>query len=149
VDATIIPLSLSLFDWAKFRTMKGAFKFHAVLDYDNGLPNYCYLLEGKMSDITAAKKRMSFPAGSIVVADRGYMNFEWLKHLDSSGVKFVVRIKCNVKIQVETSYETNAKHPHILSDQDKRLVGITGLKDHPQTQRLVRVYDEQSDQYLI
>jgi hypothetical protein len=149
VDASIIPLSLSLFDWAKFRTTKGAFKFHAVLDYDNGLPNYCYLSEGKMSDITAAKKLMSFPAGSVVVADRGYMNFEWFKHLDSSGVKFVIRIKCNVKIQEEASYEINSKHPHILSDQDIRLAGITGLKNYPKTLRLVRVYDDQSGQHLI
>src|SRR5690606_37600028 len=40
MDASIIPLCLSLFDWAKFRTRKGAVKLHAVLDYDTGLPNY-------------------------------------------------------------------------------------------------------------
>ena len=31
MDSTIIPLSLSLFDWAKFRTTKGAVKLHTVL----------------------------------------------------------------------------------------------------------------------
>ena len=100
-------------------------------------------------DITAAKKLMSFPAGSVVLADRGYMNFEWFNHLDSSGVKFGIRLNCNVKIQEEASYETNSKHPHILSDQDIRLAGITGLKDDPKTLRLVRVSDEQTNQYLI
>lgn len=40
MDSTIIPLSMSLFDWAKFRTKKGAVKLHAVLDYDTGLPSY-------------------------------------------------------------------------------------------------------------
>ncbi len=40
MDASIIPLCLSLFDWAKFRTNKGALKLHAVLDYDTGLPAY-------------------------------------------------------------------------------------------------------------
>jgi hypothetical protein len=54
-----------------------------------------------------------------------------------------------VKIQEEASYETNSKHPHILSDQDIRLAGITGLKDDPKTLRLVRVSDEQTNQYLI
>ena len=34
MDSSIIPLALSLFDWAKFRTTKGAIKLHAVLDYD-------------------------------------------------------------------------------------------------------------------
>ncbi len=40
LHSTIIPLSLSLFDWAKFRTTKGAVKLHTVLDYDTGLPCY-------------------------------------------------------------------------------------------------------------
>lgn len=53
MDSSIIPLCLSLFDWAKYRTSKGAFKLHAVLDYENGLPNYAYLSDGKMADINA------------------------------------------------------------------------------------------------
>ena len=50
MDSTIIPLSLSLFDWAKFRTTKGAVKLHAVLDYDTGLPAYAVLTDGKKYD---------------------------------------------------------------------------------------------------
>lgn len=54
MDSTIIPLSLSLFDWAKFRTSKGAVKLNTVLDYDTGLPCYVLLSETKKHDVTAA-----------------------------------------------------------------------------------------------
>jgi putative transposase len=102
-----------------------------------------------MADISAAKKLMYFPASSVILADRGYMNFEWFNHLDSSGVKFVIRFKCDVEMRVEANYQTNPKHPHILSDQDIRMAGITDFKNYPQTLRLVRIYDDQTEQYLI
>jgi len=47
MDASVIPLSLDLFDWATFRTKKGAIKLHAVLDYDTVLPSYAVITEGK------------------------------------------------------------------------------------------------------
>ncbi len=47
MDVSIIPLCLSLFDWAKFRIKKGALKLHAVLDYDARLPAYAVMTDGK------------------------------------------------------------------------------------------------------
>ena len=34
LDATVIDLSLSMFDWAKFRQTKGAVKLHLLLDHE-------------------------------------------------------------------------------------------------------------------
>ena len=47
MDSSVISLSLSLFDWAKFRTAKGAIKLHAVMDYDTDLPSYAVITDGK------------------------------------------------------------------------------------------------------
>lgn len=80
MDSSIIPLCLSLFDWAQYRTSKGALKLHAVLDYGNGLPSYACLSDGKKADIHVAKS-LNFSTGSVVVADRAYVDFEWLFNL--------------------------------------------------------------------
>jgi len=40
LDATVISLSLSRFDRAKYRQKKGAIKLHVPLDYDGCLPGY-------------------------------------------------------------------------------------------------------------
>ena len=64
MDATVIPLSLSLFDWAKFRKKKGAIKLHTVLDYDTGLPCYAVLTDGKIHDVKEAQN-VVFPAESV------------------------------------------------------------------------------------
>jgi hypothetical protein len=148
MDASIIPLSLSMFDWAKFRTKKGAVKLHAVLDYDTGLPCYAVLTDGKTHDIKQAQN-IVFPSESVLVVDRAYVDYNWLYNLDSSRVYFVTRLKSNADIQILASFLTEDKHDHILSDQDIQLTGFYSSKKYPKTLRIVRVYDEQNDQTLI
>lgn len=148
MDASVIPLCLSLFDWAKFRTKKGGIKLHAVLDYDTGLPCYAVLSEAKDHDIHAARAT-TFPADSVLVVDRAYVDYEWLSKLDSSGVFFVTRIKSNTNIEVVESFLTNDKQEHILSDQDIQLMGIKTSKKYPKNLRIVKVYDEENDKTLV
>ncbi len=148
MDASIIPLCLSLFDWAKYRTTKGALKLHAVLDYNTGLPNYAIMTDGKTHDITAAKD-IYFPSGSVLVIDRAYVDYEWLYILDSSDVFFVTRLKSNADIEILESFLTNDKHEHILSDQDIKLTGFYTSKKYPENLRIVKVYDKENDQMLV
>ena len=148
MDASIIPLSLSLFDWAKFRTKKGAIKLHAVLDYDTGLPDYAVITDGKTHDVKEAQNTV-FPADSVLVVDRAYVDYEWLYNLDSNSVYFVTRLKTNADIEIVESFLTNQKHEHILSDQDIRLTGFYTSKKYPKSLRIVKVYDRQNDQALV
>jgi len=147
MDSSIIPLCLSLFDWAKFRTKKGALKLHAVLDYDTGLPAYGVMTDGKSHDITVAKQT-SFPTGSVLVVDRAYVDYEWLYNLDSTGVFFVTRLKTNADIDIAESFLTNHKHEHILSDEDIILSGCYSSKKYPKSLRIVKVYDSINDQMI-
>lgn len=148
MDASIIPLCLSLFDWAKYRTTKGALKLHAVLDYNTGLPNYAIMTDGKTHDVTAAKDTY-FPSGSVLVIDRAYVDYEWLYNLDSNDVFFVTRLKSNADIEIIESFLTNDKHEHVLSDQDIKLTGFYTSKKYPKILRIVKVYDKENDQMLV
>lgn len=148
MDSSIIPLCLSLFDWAKFRTKKGAVKLHAVLDYDTGLPCYATITDGKRHDVKEAKEA-TFPRDSVVVIDRAYVDYKWLYNLDSSGVFFVTRLKSNADISIVESFLTNTKHEHILSDQEIALTGFYSAKSYPKTLRIVKVYDAENDQTLV
>jgi len=148
MDSSIIPLCLSLFDWAKFRTQKGAIKLHAVLDYDTGLPSYAVIGDGKTHDVTVARQTV-FPSGSVLVVDRAYVDFKWLYNLDSTGVFFVTRLKSNADIEYIESFLTNNKHDHILSDDDIMLTGFYSSKKYPKKLRIVKVYDEENDQIII
>ena len=55
LDATVIDLCLSLFDWAKFRQTKGTIKLHLLLDHDGYLPVFATVSEGAHHELAVAR----------------------------------------------------------------------------------------------
>ena len=56
LDTSVIPLCSKTFDWAKYRTGKGAAKLHLLLDHDGYLPKFAALTRAKTGDITVARR---------------------------------------------------------------------------------------------
>jgi len=122
IDSTLISLCISLFDRALYRQRKGAIKIHTILDYEMGLPVFADLTEGRVSDIEVAREYV-FPRGSVVLADRAYLDFEWLNNLDSMGVYFIIRLKDNILYQFMESYDLEVEAEYVLSDEGIKLLG--------------------------
>lgn len=87
LDSTTISLCLSLFDWARYKTAKGAIKMHTLLDYDGHLPAYVNITDGKTADNKGAYD-IPLLKGSVIVADRYYNDFSLLYTWHSSGAFF-------------------------------------------------------------
>jgi Transposase DDE domain len=100
LDSTVIDLCATLFDWAKFRRTKGAVKLHLLLDHDGYLPSVAVITEGKRHDVRVART-LRFDPGTILVMDRGYVDYEWFGTLTADGVFFVTRLKDNAVYAVE------------------------------------------------
>ena len=92
LDGSIIDLSVSMFDWAKFRRTKGAIKLHLLLDHDGYVPSFAVVTEGKTSEIKVART-LRFDPGTILAIDRGYIDYEWFRELTQQEVYFVTRMK--------------------------------------------------------
>lgn len=141
MDATVIPLCLSVFDWAKFRSAKGAVKLHTILDYDGCMPSFVHITEGKRHESKVAKS-ISFPKGCVVVVDRAYVDYSWMNVLDSNSCFFVTRSKSNMNYTVVKSFQSDIMKQHgILEDQVIELLGDSGKKYGGKKMRLVRVWD--------
>jgi hypothetical protein len=146
VDSTTISLALSLYDWAHFRRRKGGIKLHTVLDYDSALPVFISLSEANKHDSKGVEE-FSAPQGSVVVADRAYMDFKWLKDLDSSGVFFVTRLKSNVDwVAIEERYDNKLEGEEC--DCTIKLIGSRAKSNYPDELRIVRIYDKKNEQWL-
>ncbi len=85
MDSTTISLCLSIFDWAKYKTAKGAVKMHTLLDFDGNLPSYVNIRDGKTADNKGAYA-IPLLKGGVIVADRFYIDLLHLKIWDSKGV---------------------------------------------------------------
>jgi len=121
LDASTIDLCLSVFPWARFRSAKGGIKLHAVLDHDGHIPAFTSITDAKTSDLSFART-LTLPAGSIVAADRAYIDFAWLYALNQRRNYLVTRLKSNIKYRV-IERRCVVKNKGVTSDQTIILTG--------------------------
>jgi hypothetical protein len=141
LDATVIRVCLSLFDWAKYTKTKGALKMHTLLDTKTAIPQLITITDGKTADITAAKEMsLNLEKGSIVAFDRGYIDYKWWRELNDDGIFFVTRPRINTAIVVLGQHTVTEKD--ILSDE-KISIG-DHIEKYPKVLRRVRYYDRKT-----
>jgi len=142
LDATVIDLCLSMFNWATFRQTKGAVKLHLLLDHDGYLPVYAHLSEGNVHELRVAKS-LHFPKGSVVVMDRAYVDYGQFARWTKAGIFFVTRLKENANYWDFEDWPV-PKNSNVLKDQLIRLNPITAGAPCREDLRLVTVWDERN-----
>lgn len=115
LDSTVIELCATMFDWARYGQTKGAVKLHLLLDHDGYLPTYALLTEGKVADVAIAQQ-LALPKGSVVVLDRGYIDYLLFERWCREGGFFVTRLKENASYVV-TERRPVPVHGPILADE--------------------------------
>jgi hypothetical protein len=147
MDSTTIDLCLKLFPWADFRSTKAAVKAHTVIDLRGAIPVMLTITTGKVHDVKALDS-LRLPPGSIVVLDRGYVDFARLYALVQRECSFVVRGKDNLK------FTTKDCHPFdpstgIRADQTIQLLTHKSKKAYPGPLRRVEFFDEKTQLDLV
>jgi len=147
LDASVIDLCASLFDWAEFRRTKGAVKPHLLLDHDGYLPSYAVITEGRQHEVTVATT-LTFAQGTILVIDRGYVDYAWFAALTLQGVFFVTRLKDNAVYTVVGTREVPA-HRGIVTDDLIELTGVGAAAKCPYALRRVAVEDPDTGNSVV
>jgi putative transposase len=106
LDASLIDLSVSLFPWAAAHANKAAVKLHVGLNHSTGIPEFVAIGDGKQSELIAGRQ-FKFPKGSIVVFDKGYVDYGWYNALSHKGIYFVSRLRPNAIYQVIERRDVN------------------------------------------
>ena len=146
IDATVIPLCLSLYNWAKFRTTKGAIKLHVKLNHSGYLPTFMVVTTGKVHETKVAPS-IPLERGDVAIFDKGYTDFAWYKSLDAKGVIFVTRIKRNAQYDVAERKDVS-RFKHIYSDQILKLRGFYSKQKYPDTLRRIRSKDPETGKII-
>ena len=97
------------------------------------------MTEGKTGDVKAART-WTFPAGSVVVADRAYLDFKWFHQLQARGVTFVTRLKRGVRYRVTREHDIRPG-TGVLSDQTIELTSARSRKAYAAPLRRVAYQD--------
>jgi len=146
LDATVIDLCLSLYDWAKFRTTKGAVKLHVKLNHAGYLPTFMVMTEGKVHESTVAPS-VPLESGDVVVFDRGYNDFAWFKTLVDKSVFFVTRLKKKARYKIIERRPVT--HKDIYSDHIIEFTGFYARKNCPCRLRRIRSKDPKTGKIIV
>lgn len=148
IDATSIAVCLELFDWAKFRTRKGAIRLHVDLDIRNQIPDIIDLTNGKTHEVTVVQD-MDFSAyekGTIFVMDRGYNDYAMLWKMKQAGHHFVIRRKKNARTFALRLHRL-AKGKGVLKDERVAFALPGAQKKYRAELRQVTFIDEDKNVY--
>jgi hypothetical protein len=147
LDASVIDLCASLFDWARFRRTKGAVKLHLLLDHDGYLPCFAVITEGRRHEVTVAQT-LRFPPGTILVIDRGYVDYASFADLTLQGVFFVTRLRANAVYAVLGAREV-PQRGRIARDELITLTGVGAAAKCPYPLRRVEVTDPETGEPVV
>ena len=147
LDGSIIELSATMFDWAKYRHRKGAIKLHLLLDHDGYLPSFAVVTDGKYSELKVARS-LCLEAGTILAIDRGYNDYVWFGQLTRDGIFFVTRMKTNtVYSTVEVCAVPEAGN--VLNDQIVSLPALDKDGEAPILFRRIEYWNPDKQEILV
>ena len=147
LDATVVDLCLSMFNWAHFRRAKGAIKLHLLLDHDGYLPSFAVITEGKVAEVKVAPQ-FHFPPETIVAYDRGYNDYALFGRWTAQRIYFVTRMKDNALYEVIGEGEV-PRNRNVLKDEMIELRGPKAIEKCPYPLRRIEVYDSEAGEVLV
>ena len=147
LDSTTIDLCLSMFPWAKFRRAKGAIKLHTVIETHSSIPVFIHITHGKVHDVNVLDI-LNLEPGSILIMDRGYVDFARLYTLHQALTFFVIRPKNNLQFRRRYSHPVD-RSTGVRSDQIGVLTGPLTARLYPIPLRRVSYYSEETDKRFV
>jgi hypothetical protein len=146
LDASVIELSLSVYNWARFRRVKGAVKLHLLLDHEGYLPTFAVITDGDVHDVRVARK-LRFQADTVVVMDKAYVDYALYSSWTDRGIWFVTRLKKGLLYKVVERRTVPATRG-VLADEVIKLTGEKG-KSFPHYLRRIEVWDSETEKHLV
>jgi transposase len=147
LDATLIELCASVFDWAQYQRTKGAVKLHLLLDHQGLLPSFALITEGRVHESRVARS-LRFEPGTIVIFDRGYADYDWFASLDADGVFFVTRMKDNADYGV-VERRLVPEHGVVRRDEIIFLYKAARTGNYDLFLRRIEIWDEEQQRGVV
>lgn len=147
LDGSLVTLVQSLFDWAVYRTTKGALRMHTLHCVTEQIPVWMNITDGKKHEQKIARtnwKNWNLPKGSILTFDRGYYDFSWWNELNNADIYWITREKSNIHFFGVKKFESD--NPLVLSDQNGWL--MASEEKYPKTIRRVEWINEKTGEVV-
>jgi hypothetical protein len=147
LDATVVHLCLSLFNWAHFRQQQAAIKIHTLLDLKTSIPNFIQITNASVHEVNILEV-LALEEGSFYIMDRGYLDTKRLYRIHLAKAFFIIRAKRNTKFKRVISRSVN-KSEGVMCDQMVKFVSFYPSRDYPEKLRRIKYYDKPTGKRFI
>ena len=135
MDSTTLQLTLASIDWARHRRRKAAAKCHMRLNIGTFLPTFAIVEDaGHHDSVRATALCAGLVAGDVLLADRAYVDLDFLSDLNTRGIFFVLRDKRRMLFETIKKLPCSGK---ILKDELVRPAGVKTSESYPTVLRRV------------
>lgn len=141
IDSTHVGLCSEIFPWATYSRQKGALKLHFTLDHAGYLPSAMVITTGNYSELIVAR-RQHWQRGTILLFDRGFIDFSWFHRLSQQGVWFITRVKSDMSYEVVDSAKIENG-----TDESVRLTNRSSRRKHPGLLRVVTIEKHHGERF--
>ena len=149
-DSTTIDLCLTLFPWAHpagHTSTTAAMKIHTLFNIQANIPTFLRISPAKVPDVFMLDEIIYEP-GSYYILDRGYLDFERLKHIDDAKAFFVIRAKRPLRFHRLLSHTVD-KTTGVKVDQTIRLAFHRSVRDYPDHLRRIKFFDQHQTRTFV
>ncbi|KAF5273741.1 hypothetical protein FQR65_LT17114 [Abscondita terminalis] len=77
------------------------------LNHSNTIPEFVALGDGIENDMVQGRT-LKFPSGSIVVFDKGYIDYQWFAEMTQQNISFVTRLRPKTVYKVKSTHKVLA-----------------------------------------
>ncbi len=147
IDATVIDMCLSLFNWANFRSTKAGIKLHVQLDLKTAIPEFIEVTPAAIHEVNILDT-ITFQIDSFYILDKGYTDFKRLYRIQVAKAFFVIRAKDNLHFKCIKSLPKD-KNGGVLADQIIQFQGHYASQDYPDKIRRIKFYDPEYNRTLV
>jgi hypothetical protein len=147
LDATVIGLCETLFDWACWAPKRSGVKLHVVYDADGHFPCVVNLTSVRVNEIRPARA-LSFALGTILCFDRGYFDTTWFQQVTDAGVTFVTRMATHVAYEVVQERRPDPDRG-VMQDAWIRFTGERSRRHYRGRLRCIHYVDPHTERTLV
>lgn len=148
IDASVIDLCLSLFPWAKLKTIRAGVKLNLQMDLKGNLPKFFDIVNAREHDVNFLD-RIEIESGAHYIMDRGYLDYQRLYKIHQADAFFVTRLKKNSKFKriYSNKITKQDKENGIRCDQIIKLTAKLSAKRYPEKLRRINFFDKLNHKY--
>jgi Transposase DDE domain/Domain of unknown function (DUF4372) len=126
IDSTTISLFSSIMEGAGMPRAngkkKGGLKAHMMIDAETDTPAFVWLSEAKHNDL-AFMQKLHIPSDSVVIFDKGYINYKNFQDWTKRGIHWVTRQKSDAHVEIidQIVVSNEASQKGVIGDEKIRM----------------------------